>query len=418
VTLKSGDTLIGDPGAILDGSKEIAGLFTASGPGWVASNQNQQLTAANGVPCKSGVSLCHLADDVFLDGKPLARVGSLSELGAGKFYFDQTSHQIWIGDNPAGHELDATIADRAIVGWGTGADNVKIQSLIVQHFASQGIQCRGNTWTVDRSEIRYNHGDGLQDCAMVTNSNLHDNGKDGSVFGGSLGASNGPYLFDHNSVTGNNYAGYDPGWEAGGAKFMQMAHLTVSNNYVAGNDGPGLWTDWGNQYITYSSNYVENNTGPGIFHEASYEAVIANNTIVGNGTSGGSSTLDNAGIMMNDSSNVEIYGNVLTGNHNGIGLTQTDRGSTTLGPLVTQNDYIHDNTITKSGRTGLVQWVSDASFYTSRNNRFAGDHYTLGCDSTPFVWQDPRNASSYAALTSAQWVQAGSDVTGQFTPGC
>jgi parallel beta-helix repeat protein len=417
LVLKSGDILNGSQGAILDGAQNITAAFVASGSRWVASGQTQALTAATDVPCESGAPLCHQADDVYLDGRPLTRVGSAAAVGPGTFYSDRANNQIWLGDNPVGHEVDVTAAARAINGWGTGVTDATIENLIVQHFSNQGIQCR-ETWTITHTEIRYVHGDGLQDCPTVTYSNLHDNGKDGFVYGGQIGATTGPYLFDHNSVTGNNYAGYDPNTEAGGAKFMQMSHLTVSNNYVANNDGPGLWTDWGNQFVTYSGNDVENNTGPGIDHEASYDAVIANNIIVGNGTHGDSSTLDDAGIMMNDSQNVEIYGNTLTGNHNGIGLTQTDRGSTVLGPLVTQNDYIHDNTITNSGRTGLVQWVNDSSYYTSRNNRFRANSYNLGCDPTPFVWQDPSSPASYAAISVTRWTADGEDVGGRFSVAC
>jgi hypothetical protein len=417
VTLKSGDTLQGETGAILDGSKDITGAFLPSGGYWVAGGQSQSVSGPS-VQCDSGKPLCQQGDDVFLDDRPLTRVGSLAALQSGTFYFDHGAQQIWIADNPAGHRVDATVADRAILGWGTGVDKVTIKNLIVQHFAKQGIQCRGSSWTIDHDEIRYNHGDGLEDCAVVTNSDLHDNGKDGYVFGGSIGTTTGPYLFDHNRVTGNNYAGYDPDWEAGGAKFMQMSNLTVTNNYVANNDGNGLWTDWGNQFVTYSGNDIEHNTEAGIFHEASYDAVIANNQLVGNGTNGGSGTLANPGILMNDSQNVEMYGNYLSGNHNGIGMTQTDRGSTSLGPLVTQNVYVHDNTLVGTGRTGLVQWVSDGSYYTSKNNRFLHNSYDTGCDSTPFIWQDPQNAASYAPVTVARWKADGQDANGAFKATC
>ena len=266
---------------------------------------------------------------------------------------------------------------------------------------------------VDHSTIRWNHGDGLQDCPKVVYSELRANGKDGYVFGGSIGNSQGPYLFDHNTVADNNYAGFDPGWEAGGAKFMQMAHLTVTNNIVTGNDGVGLWTDWGNQFVTYDSNTIANNTSSGIFHEASYDATISNNTLTANGSSC-SSTLCDAGIMMNDSQNVAIYGNTLTANQNGIGLTQTERGGTVLGDLVTANNYVHDNTVVRSGRTGIVDWDVNASYHA--NNRFDGSDYTVCSDPTAFIWQDPSNPNSYAPVTWNQWRSDGNDATGSY--GC
>jgi hypothetical protein len=122
--------------------------------------------------------------------------------------------------------------------------------------------------------------------------------------------------------------------------------------------------------------------------------------------------------MMNDSQNVSIYGNTLTDNQNGIGLTQTDRGSTSLGPLVTQNDSIHDNNITHSGRSGLVNWASngDPSFYESRNNHFAHNGYILCNDPTSFIWQAPANRNSYAPVNWPQWRTDGNDTTGSY--GC
>lgn len=417
LTPKSNDVFDGQGVAILDGSKDITPLFVPSGGLYVAGTQTQNLSYG-GVPCESGKPLCADASDLFLDGKPLRRVGSTASVVPGTFYFDHGAGNVYIADNPTGHKLEATVAVEAFHSVGTGTDGVVWRNLTVQHFASHGIQCRGLTDTVTHSTIRWNHGDGLQDCPIVSYSTLDTNGKDGYVFGGNVSVSTGPYSFTDNTVTGNNYAGFDPNYEAGGAKFMQVSHLTVARNTVTSNDGPGLWTDWENRYIVYDSNDVENNTGIGIDHEASWDATISNNTVKGNGSSAGSSTLDGAGIYMNDSQNVEMYGNYLSGNHNGIGMTQTDRGSTSLGPLVTQNVYVHDNTIVGSGRTGLVQWVSDGSYYTSKNNRFLHNSYDTGCDSTPFIWQDPQNGSSYAPVTVARWKADGQDTTGAFQATC
>ena len=414
LTPKSNDIFDGGGAAIFDGAKDISSLLVPSGSVWVASGQTQSLSYG-GVPCESAKPLCQQADDVFFDGGPLIRVGSVAAVGAGKFYFDQAADKIYIGNNPAGHVVEASVAAEAFHGMGTGTDGVIWRSLIVQHFGLHGIQCRGLLDKVDHSTIRWNHGDGLQDCPKVVYSELRANGKDGYVFGGSIGNSQGPYLFDHNTVADNNYAGFDPGWEAGGAKFMQMAHLTVTNNIVTGNDGVGLWTDWGNQFVTYDSNTIANNTSSGISHEASYDATISNNTLTANGSSC-SSTLCDSGIMMNDSQNVAIYGNTLIDNQNGIGLTQTDRGSTGLGPLVTQNDSIHDNWITHSGRTGLVQWVNDGSYYTGRNNHFIHNTYVVCSDPTSFIWKDPSNPNSYAPVIWSQWRSDGNDTTGSY--GC
>ena len=55
---------------------------------------------------------------MFFDGGPLIRVGSVAAVGAGKFYFDQAADKIYIGNNPAGHVVEASVAVEAFHGVG------------------------------------------------------------------------------------------------------------------------------------------------------------------------------------------------------------------------------------------------------------------------------------------------------------
>jgi hypothetical protein len=152
---------------------------------------------------------------------------------------------------------------------------------------------------------------------------------------------------------------------------------------------------------------VEANTGAGIFHEVSYDAVIRDNVVKGNGFSRGD-WLWGAGIQIAASQNVEVYGNVVDRNANGIALIQQNRGSGAYGPYLVQNDYVHDNVVTMTtGHTGAVQDVGDTSIFTTRNNRFVHNTYHLGTQSTYFAWMN-------GWLTAAQWVAYGQDATGTF----
>jgi hypothetical protein len=117
---------------------------------------------------------------------------------------------------------------------------------------------------------------------------------------------------------------------------------------------------------------------------------------------------------LNDSQSVEIFGNTLTNNANGIGFTQTERGTTVLGDLVTQNNSIHDNTLVHSGRTGIVDWDQNLSY--NQNNHFTHNSFNVCGDSTPFIWKDPSNPNSYAPVTWGQWRSAENDTTGSY--GC
>jgi len=366
--------------------------------------------------CLSG-SACQYADDVFFDNRPLTRVLSQAEVGPGKFYFDYGAQKIWIGDAPAGHTVEAAVATRAFKGWGSGADNVSISGLVVEKFANEASIAAINgrpSWTVANNEVRLNHGVGIQDASTIRNNFVHDNGQMGVSGSNSSDAA----LVEGNEIARNNYAGFDPNWEAGGAKWTKTSHLTVRNNYVHDNKGIGLWTDTDTIYITYTGNRVENNSGAGIFHEVSYNAVISNNTVKGNGLSA-TGNLQGAGILLANSQNVDVYGNTLSGNRDGIGITQIERGSGAYGPYVSQNNTVHENSITmSSGHTGLVAWQNDPSFWTTRNNTFTANTYFLGCDPKPFEWASPPGTSAYDYVSPSTWTGDGNDKTGTFSTSC
>jgi parallel beta-helix repeat protein len=407
VVPKSGDSFVGEPGAILSGSKDITSLFTPSGSDWVASGQTQQ-NPVGGV-CKSGTA-CQYPDDVYFDHKPLQRVLSLAEVGPGKFFFDYPSDKIYIGNNPAGHTVEAAIATGAFHGWGTGASGVLIQGLIVEEFANSNYDAiNARDWTIENNEVRLNHGGGIEGGSIIKGNYVHDNGMIGlESFHASGQAVTG------NEVSYNNYAGFDPGWNAGGMKYGVSTDETFSGNYVHNNNGPGMWCDTDCLRITYSNNRVTNNLYEGIDYEVSYDATITGNTVSGNGF-GSRGGLDGAGILLNSSGNVRIFGNRVRGNREGIGLVQARRGSGAHGPYVTRNVTVHDNTITMiTGSTGFAYYGNDVSDPANRNIRFQRNTYYLGCKGRHFVWSDPSRDSRSAYLTRAQWVAAGNDTKGRF----
>jgi parallel beta-helix repeat protein len=200
-------------------------------------------------------------------------------------------------------------------------------------------------------------------------------------------------------VAYNNTLGYDPGWEAGGLKLTNTIRLTVRANWVHHNSGPGIWTDINNINTLIESNTVEDNDRIGIFHEISYAAVIRGNTVKRNGF-GFSVWAWGGGIVIAASPNVEVYGNLLDGNADNIVAIQQYRPDvpSSYGPHEISNLYVHDNqTIVTSGWTGFVQDVGDTSYFTSRNNRFLANTYTLTtAPALPFTWNNQE-------LTLAQW---------------
>src|SRR5579884_26552 len=139
-----------------------------------------------------------------------------------------------------------------------------------------GDQHPGTNWTITNNEVRWNHGTGISigDWTQVLGNYIHNNGQKG------IGGVTMNSVVQDNEIARNNYAGFDVGWEAGGAKFAVSSGMVVRGNNVHDNYGPGIWFD-----IDSINNLIENNTvtsnysGPGIQYEISYSAVIRNNTV-------------------------------------------------------------------------------------------------------------------------------------------
>jgi Right handed beta helix region len=411
---KTGDRFIGARGAILNGSRLVKG-FRRVGRSWRAPLPGPLNPAVVGRCSPASYRGCRLANDVYYDDRALVRVLDPAALRPGTFFVDAAEHEVAIGSPPHGHKVEFGVARRAWEGIGVGSYNVTIRNLTIEKFANEaqvGAINAGRGWVVTGNEVRLNHGGGIADATITRDNYVHDNGQIG--VGG-----NAPNLrVERNEISFNNYARFCSCWESGGGKWSRATNLRVRGNLVHDNRGPGLWTDFDNADVLYDRNVVRNNTGPGIFHEASFAAVIRHNLVERNGFSW-SGWLEGAGILVSSSPRVDIYTNVVTDNHDGIGITQWDRGSDPANGAREVHDVsVHDNRITmRRGYTGLLAGTGDATYYSSRNNRFDGNTYYLGCNDRYFVWRGTGSAV-YAALTAAEWRRFQLDATGQFHSIC
>jgi parallel beta-helix repeat protein len=300
-------------------------------------------------------------------------------------------------------------AIRAFTG---NAKNVVIKGLVIENYApgSQKHAIYGATsvgWVVEGNEFRYNDGGGLHTGKgmRVLRNVFHHNAQVG------LGGNGDSVLVEGNEIAFNNHQkAYDYNWEAGGAKFVRTRWLTLRNNYAHDNWGHGLWIDIDCLTTLIESNRAENNAATGIFVEISYDAVVRNNTARGNGFN--ETWINGAGIEVNSSPNVEIYGNTLSGNRNGITAIEGNRGTGAYGPRIVQNLNVHDNSVdvSVSGVSGIGIYGTGTTtdvFSSARNNRFARNTYSLGSNARPFTWKDGK-------ITDEAWRGLGMDVTGTF----
>lgn len=295
--------------------------------------------------------------------------------------------------------------------------NVVIRGLVIEHYApgAQSGAVRADVeagaWTVEDCEVRENAGGGVRigPRARVLRNRVHHNTQIGV-----LGSGDG-VLVEGNEIAHNNpRAEYDMYWEAGGTKFTRTRDLVVRGNWVHHNRGPGLWTDIDNVRTLYERNRVEDNAESGIFHEIGYAAVIRDNVARRNGAEAvPAGWVSGAGILVHSSRGVEVYGNRVEDNRNGITAIEAHRGAGAYGRYVLRDLHVHHNTVhMREGATGVATsgWrrLVDRATYTERRNRFEANRYVLGANARYFRWRG-------RWLTAAEWRALGHDVHGVFS---
>lgn len=373
---KSRQEFLGQEGVILNGAMELKSWSKASGL-WRSEDLPPSLPFHG--RCEAGRPLCTIREDLFFNGRLYQRVGSFEELGPGRWY--QEGRRAYLSDDPIGQSVELGVTPRA---FGGEAHDVVLKDLIVEKYASDSQQGaifadNGYGWRISNVIARWNHGAGLSfgSNTRVTGGAFSHNGQLGMAGIGENSRIEGV------EIAFNNYAGYDARWEAGGTKFWETRGLTVLDSCIHHNGGPGLWTDNDNIHVTYQGNKVFLNADDGIKHEISYDAIIRDNIVARNGTSAFDDWLWGAQILIQNSSNVKVYGNIVEVSDefgNGIGVIHQDRGSGIYGAWIAANNVVHQNTIIhlgRRGRNGVVTDTGDSDFWATANNSFDDNSYVV-----------------------------------------
>jgi uncharacterized protein YjdB len=275
-----------------------------------------------------------------------------------------------------------------------------------------------DAWILDSLDVSYSTNLGVRvgNHMSVLRSVLHHNG---TINIGGVGR--GVLVDGIESSYGNNGCLKDPGFESGGSKFVMTDSLVVRNSFFHHNCGVGLWLDINNKNYVLESNRVEDNVREGICTEISFNGIVRNNAVARNGWPTdpyrANGWLWDAGIGIHESNGVEVYGNTLTENFNGIAVVQQRRDATTgdvyapTGGYFAQNIYVHDNTVYQrnGGVSGAANDLGDTATFLSRNNRWAKNKYYLGTNGRPFAWMN-------GVRTTTEWSTYNQDVTGSFNP--
>jgi Right handed beta helix region len=389
---KDGQEFEGGRSVVLSGAIELRKWAKDAGL-WRADNLPDPLPSHG--ECQAGRDLCSHREDLFFNGRLYERVRSLDELGASKWYYEK--HRAYLADDPTGQLVELGVTPSAFGGTAAG---VLLRDLVVEKYASDAqsgaiLADEARDWRIVNVTARWNHGAGLSfgPDTLVGGGLFSHNGQIGIVGIGERTRIEGV------EISFNNYAGYDPMWEAGGTKFWETKELIVMNSCIHHNGGPGLWTDTDNIDTIYEDNRVFLNANDGIKHEISYRATIRNNIVARNGTSRFDDWLWGAQILIQNSSNVSVYGNFVEVSNefgNGIGVIHQDRGSGAFGRWNGSNNVVEHNTIVhlgSRGQNGVVTDANDNWFWRENNNKFDRNTYIIPDRNSEYWTSNDRDAT-------------------------
>ena len=182
-----------------------------------------------------------------------------------------------------------------------------------------------------------------------------------------------------------------------------------------------MWTDINNIHTLYEDNVVVHNTINGISHEISYDAIIRNNTLFGNGYGDTRGWGWGSEINIQNSQNVEVYGNrvEMTGGGNGIVMIQQNRGSGTFGTYTTTGNQIHDNIIVDHDGHGYIGGFADynQSGMLNGGNTWSNNQYFMSDGGGRFQWGGYKTFAQFkdAAHETGSISQSYPDTSGWLT---
>ncbi|MEK9520986.1 right-handed parallel beta-helix repeat-containing protein [Streptomyces venezuelae] len=296
--------------------------------------------------------------------------------------------------------------------FGGTARDVTVRHLTVERFVAphnEGVvnHDMADGWLIEHTTIQYNSGAGLMAGARqrLRASCLRDNGQYG-MNAYKTGDSIRGLVVEGNEITGNNTDDWErrrPGCGCtGGVKFWAVDGADVRGNWVHGNRGTGLWADNNNNDFRFEDNLLESNDGAALMYETSYNAVIRNNTIRRNNWVEGRAYAEDgddfpyATVYVSEAGGepripartdrIEIHGNVLEDNWNGITLWENaDRFCNS--PANTSTGYctllVKDTRSCAPPAIARAPLYADCRWKTQRvdihDNRFALDPSVVGC---------------------------------------
>jgi len=410
---RTGDRLIGRPGAILNGAVVLRN-WVSNGGYWTNSGAPAQNTPAAIFSCQIPGAACTYPQDLYLNNVPLTHQLALP-IVSGQWYFDYANDVIYMADDPIGQTVELSVTRMAIGG---AANNVTVQGLMVEKYAAHlqdgAIQPEGSGWVIQNNQVLLNNGEGIKthgNNEQILSNIVNEN----SELGIGAGRGSGD-IIKFNTVSYNNFAKIHFGIEMGGCKFAATINTRVLNNTVSNNNGNAIWIDGQSTGAVIRNNRVTFNYKDGIRYEFSHYGTISNNTLINNDqdpTTGVCASLHNGHeITVVASDHVSVTSNNITSQCGGVSLGGFQPNEF----VVPVDDIVTDNTITYTLSVAMADpmggWDSEVGaksplFDPANNDYFDYNTYNFNSSSLlklpNWMWGGVVNAG--VATGTKNWFQ-------------
>jgi len=391
---KDGDTITGEPGAVLNGCLQLT-EWTRDGEFWVhPAPVIIPDRAAAGLFCS--YDICRQSQDLYADDQLLFAVESTTSLTTEFGWFlDKENARIVVRFDP--RSLDMEFGGPTMVAINCLPDNqpvpagVVIENLTIEKYPARpqlGCVVVAGGALLRNCDIGYSHGYGvsLGGPSTVRDCYIHHNGMCG------IGAGGEGSIVEGNEIAHNVWLYYaGRAWDNGGVKIANARNITFRRNYIHHNAGPGIWTDIKTSDVLIEDNIVEFNHWEGLLPELSNHLIIRRTICRWNGVNP-RSALWGGQICVQNSSHLLVEDNYIEtgpGNHSPWGNPQ--------GVIVINQNVRDVDEIRYGGKFGVREIVVRRNTHVMPQGGHNGvDYGSLGWNSyqdfldAGLVWEDNR----------------------------
>jgi len=283
---KDGDTISGEPGAVLNGCLQLT-EWSQDGEFWVHPAPII-LPDWPGVGLFCSYDICRQPQDLYADNHRLFAVESLARLrNQSQWFLDKEQARIVVRFDPRPREMEfggpTMIAINCLPPGRPIPAGVVIENLKIEKYPSRpqiGSVVVAGGAILRNCDISYSHAYGvsLGGPSTVRDCYIHHNGMCG------IGAGGEGSVVEGNEIAYNVWPYYaGRAWDNGGVKIANARNITFRRNYVHHNHGPGIWTDIKTSDVLMEDNIVEFNDWEGLLPELSNHFILRRNICRWNG---------------------------------------------------------------------------------------------------------------------------------------